>query len=34
MRTASEDLSSFSGQTHKSSAEALVRSNRVEPTNP
>lgn len=33
MRTASEDLSSFSGQTRKSSPEALVRSNRTQTTN-
>ncbi len=31
MRTASGDLSPFSGQTDKSSALALLRSNRVEP---
>lgn len=32
MRTASEDLSSFPGQTYKSSPEALVRSNRTQTT--
>ncbi len=31
MRTAFGDSSPFSGQTHKPSAEALMRSNRVEP---